>query len=148
VAMKLRRATVDDASDVLAWRNDPESIAASKTPKPVDRADHLQWFQRAIGDPNRLILVGEEDSQKIGMVRFDHRPDHWLVSINLAPSARGKGYGRKALSGAIDALRAEVGQCRIVAEVKSDNTPSLRLFEALGFVRQGEQEGFQSFVLE
>ena len=146
--MQLRRATMDDALDVLAWRNDPVSIAVSKTPKPVDQADHLQWFERAVRDPNRLILIAEEETRKIGMVRFDRTSECWLVSINLAPFARGKGYGRQALSQAIGMLRANVGRCRIVAEVNRATASSFLLFEALGFIRQGEKAGFQSLVLE
>jgi RimJ/RimL family protein N-acetyltransferase len=65
----------------------------------------------------------------------------------MSPEVQSKGYGRAALSAAIDTLYAEAGPDRIVAEIKSDNVRSLRLFMSLGFVRQGEQAGFQSFFL-
>jgi RimJ/RimL family protein N-acetyltransferase len=147
VAMKIRRATLDDARDILTWRNDAAAVAASKSQKAIDEAEHMRWFQGAVQSPDHLILIAEADGRKLGMVRFDRRPDHWLASINMSPEVRGKGYGRAALSAAIDILYAEAGPDRIVAEIKSDNVRSLRLFMSLGFFRQGEQAGFQSFVI-
>jgi RimJ/RimL family protein N-acetyltransferase len=146
VAMKLRRATLDDARDILTWRNDAAAVVASKSQKAIDEAEHMRWFPGAVQSPDHLILIAEADGRKLGMVRFDRTPDHWLASINMSPAVRGKGYGRSALSAAIDVLRGEVGPVRIVAEVKSDNIPSLRLFDSLGFVRCGEKAGFQFFL--
>ncbi|WP_162917702.1 GNAT family N-acetyltransferase, partial [Dongia deserti] len=140
--MKLRRATMDDALDVLAWRNDPDSVTASKSGRPIGQAEHLKWFPNAIRSSRHLILIAEEDSHKLGVVRFDQMADYWLVSINMSPAVRGKGHGRKALSQAIDLLRADAGPCRLLAEVKDDNVPSLRLFDTLGFVRQDQAAGF------
>jgi len=146
--MKLRRATMDDALDVLAWRNDPHTIAMSKMPGTVDQAGHLAWFARAIQDPSRLMLIATEDDRKLGMVRFDKSGDTWLVSINIAPEERRKGYGRAALNQAVTWLRASVWQCRLSAEIKDSNAVSLRLFQQCGFVTQEQRDGFQHLTLE
>ena len=134
--MEIRRATMKDALDVLAWRNDPHTIAMSRTPGIVDQATHLAWFAKAIADQDRIILIATEDGRRLGMVRFDRSDGAWLVSINLAPEARGKGYGRAVLTEAMAVLRASNGPCRLSAEIKGNNAPSLRLFERCGFVQQ------------
>lgn len=144
--MQLHRATMDDVLDVLVWRNDADSIAVSKTPKPVEEADHRQWFQRAIDDPNRLILIAVDGDRKIGMVRFDRCEASWLVSINLAPSERDKGYGRAVLAAGIAHHRAMVGPSQLSAEIKQDNVKSLRLFESLGFSIRRLHERFYQLV--
>jgi RimJ/RimL family protein N-acetyltransferase len=140
--MKLRRATMDDALDVLAWRNDPDSIALSKSGRAIGVKEHLDWFGRNFENPDHPILVAVDDGRKLGMVRFDRAPDEWIVSINLAPAERDKGYGRRALSAGIALHRAAIGPCRLSAEIKDSNLKSLRLFEGLGFVRQELRDGF------
>jgi RimJ/RimL family protein N-acetyltransferase len=132
--MKLRRAAMTDALDVLAWRNDPLAIAMSRTPDAVESAKHLSWFKSAIEDPDRLILIAEDGARKIGMVRFDRMRDDWRISINIAPEERGKGYGQASLREAIIAFRAAIGPGRIVAESKTTNVASLHLFKQCGFV--------------
>jgi RimJ/RimL family protein N-acetyltransferase len=146
--MDLRRATMDDALDVLAWRNDPLAVAMSKTSDTVDRAGHLAWFANAVKDPRRVLFIAMEDGRKLGMVRFDRSDDTWLVSINMAPNERGRGYGRAALNEALAMLRASVGQCRLSAEIKDSNAVSLRLFQQCGFVTQEQRDGFQHLTLE
>jgi UDP-2,4-diacetamido-2,4,6-trideoxy-beta-L-altropyranose hydrolase len=120
----------------------------SKTPGTVDQAGHLAWFARAIQDPSRLMLIATDGGRKLGMVRFDKSGDTWLVSINMAPEERGKGYGRIALNQAVALLRSSVGQCRLSAEIKDGNAGSLRLFQQCGFVTQEQRDGFQYLTLE
>jgi UDP-4-amino-4,6-dideoxy-N-acetyl-beta-L-altrosamine N-acetyltransferase len=57
VAVNLRRATMDDAMDILAWRNDAAAIAASKSQEAIDEAEHMRWFRGAVQSPDHLILI-------------------------------------------------------------------------------------------
>lgn len=133
---------MDDALDVLAWRNDPHTIAMSKTAQKVGEAEHLRWFAQALADQDRIILVAMDANRKLGMVRFDRMDRDWLVSINLAPEARGKGHGVAVLSAAIDEHRSTVGPSRIIAEIMEANEASVRLFAKCGFVKQMHRGGF------
>ena len=139
---------MDDALDVLAWRNDPLAVAMSKTPGAVEETGHLAWFAKAVKDPRRALFIAVEDGRNLGMVRFDKPDDTWLVSINMAPEARGKGYGRAVLTEAIAMLRASNGPCRLSAEIKDSNATSLRLFERCGFVQQDRRDGFRYLTLD
>ena len=140
--MHVRRATTDDALDILAWRNDPETIAMSKTVGPIDAASHQVWFDRSLANPDRLIFVAVDGDQKIGMVRFDRAGDTWAVSINVSPKVRNRGYGRAMLTEALAAVRPSIGRSRIVAEVREDNVASLRLFDRCGFAQAERKDGF------
>jgi RimJ/RimL family protein N-acetyltransferase len=142
--MKLRRATMDDALDVLAWRNDPHTIAMSRTAAAaLDQTAHVFWFAKAIADPNRELFIATEDGRRLGMVRFDKLHDGWLVSINLSPAERGKGYGGKVLKKALAAVRPR----RLLAEIKADNIASIHIFERYGFRQIGSKDGFLHFEL-
>lgn len=135
--MHLRRATIDDALDVLDWRNDPHTRAMSREAAIVDRQAHLDWFARAVEDPSRLLLMGEADGDRIGMVRFDRVGETWEVSINVAPRARGRGLGAPLLDGALKVFAGLHPDATILAVIKPENVASLRLFEGLGFQPEG-----------
>lgn len=138
--MIIRKATSEDALDVLAWRNDPLTRAMSRVQDVVEEASHGAWFSKAINDPRRTVLIGELDEQKIGMVRFDHG-DETEISININPSFRGRGLGYQLLCAAL----AYVGG-PIVAEIRDDNIASLRLFERAGFVCDSAVGGLHRYL--
>lgn len=140
--MEVRRATMDDALDVLVWRNDPQTISMSKTIGPTDRVAHLTWFERTLEDPNKLLYMAVDQGPKVGMIRFDRSGDDWTVSINVAPHQRNKGYGSQILNAGADALRKTVGPSRLVAEIKEGNLASLNLFQKCGFVVEERREGY------
>lgn len=149
--------TVRDADrsdrDVLRdWRNDPDTRSASLTEDPVSAADHASWFERALADPDRILLIGEigdgspTGDARVGMVRFDRADDHAEVSINLSPRFRGLGLGRELLRTAIDSYLASGGAPVITATIRVGNRASLRLFEGAGFSRvlsDGETERYE-----
>jgi RimJ/RimL family protein N-acetyltransferase len=139
--MQIRRATMEDAMAVLDWRNDPQTIAVSKTGS-VDRASHLAWFAKAIESPDRMLLIASEDGRRLGMVRFDRSGDTWLVSINMAPDVRGQGYGTRALRKSL----SMIGAVRLLAEIKPENIASIRTFERCGFQRVGDEGGLGKWV--
>lgn len=131
--MHLRRATIDDALEVLRWRNDPHTRAMSRDGSAVERQAHLDWFGRAVESPDRLLLIGEASGQAVGMVRFDRDGRVWEVSINVAPEARGRGRGAGLLAAGLEAFAALHPAAGIRAVIKRENAASLRLFEGLGF---------------
>jgi RimJ/RimL family protein N-acetyltransferase len=133
--MRLRRATMDDALDVLAWRNDPHTRAMSREGGLLGPDAHLAWFEQVLADPQKLLFVAESDGRKVGMARFDDLGGAWEVSINLAPAERGRGFGRALLDAALAELFQAVGSTPVIAEIKPVNTGSVRIFEAAGFLR-------------
>jgi RimJ/RimL family protein N-acetyltransferase len=136
----LRKATPDDASDLLAWRNDPLTRAMSRSSDAVEAADHARWFQHALQDADCTLLIGEDDGRKIGMVRLS-RGEETEVSINLNPAVRGRGLSRALLT---LALAQESGA--LLAVIKPENLASIRLFEGAGFVLKETQDGLSRYV--
>lgn len=56
----------------------------------------------------------------------------WIGGMGVAPEARGRGLGRVAMQGAIDAARAR-RLVHVDLEVLVQNEPAARIYEALGF---------------
>jgi RimJ/RimL family protein N-acetyltransferase len=138
--MIVRRATAEDALDVLAWRNDAITRAMSRNADVIDEATHLAWFGQALEDPARILLIGEEGGAKAGMVRFDLGAES-EVSININPAFRGRGVGAELLVLAMSSVDGLV-----LAEIKPENVASQRLFERAGFVRSGERDGMLRYL--
>ncbi|GAA2004038.1 hypothetical protein GCM10009739_13520 [Microbacterium ulmi] len=135
----VRRAKAGDSRDLLAWRNDPETRAASIDTGPVPLATHEAWFTRVLADPHRVLYIGlDEAGTSIGMVRFDRGDDGAAeVSINVAPAQRGRRLGRALLLAAISSYRGEAGNGTLYASVRTGNAASLRLFRRVGFSTAG-----------
>lgn len=128
----------------MAWRNDAETIQNSISKKAVDAKSHDVWFARVMADLACLLFIGEIQGHRIGMVRFDMSPDQkgtgsrGIININIAPEARGKGYGKALLAIAIQELDVSVSSLEAV--VLGSNWQSRNLFESLKFECIDERE--------
>lgn len=120
-------------------------------------ADEPAGFAGAGAGSARGSAAGHE---AIGVVRFDalvtgspgSEPDmssaRWEVSVNLAPTARGRGLSVPLLrAGASWLADVEPGAEEIVALVRTENSPSQRAFASAGYVYQSTAEGWDSLVL-
>jgi UDP-2,4-diacetamido-2,4,6-trideoxy-beta-L-altropyranose hydrolase len=137
IVMRLRPATADDARHVWEWANDPATRAASFTTDPIAWESHSRWFKRKIADPQCLFMIAEVDGP-IGQVRFDLARDEAVISVGLAPDARGFGYGQIAIRKAIDYLKVTHPGRRVEALIRPTNPASIRTFGAAGFIPAGE----------
>lgn len=146
--LAVRQACLDDAMDILRWRNDPVARAMSRHNEPINESDHMAWYSRAVADPNRLFLIGVQNGKSIGIVRFDHiRAPLAEVSISIDSEMRGHGLGRALLGLALSHLHAAVPAIPVLAVARIDNHLSLRLFGALGFTRESDDGIFANLVL-
>ena len=82
------------------------------------------------------VLV-DSDDLPVGQIRFerlDFDRNQALVSFSLDRLARGQGLAGRLLSLGLDAMRHQWGQqMGVVAEVKSENLASARVFSIAGF---------------
>ena len=143
-----RIATIDDASNILEWRNDALTRKMFRNSGVIDWEQHIQWLH-SISDPNRLLLMCcQSMGTDVGFVWFCIRQKTAEVSINLAPIARGRGLSGKCLIAAIYFLQKE-RPCiiELTAHVRVKNLASRRLFERLGFVVSKETCNYLYFSL-
>jgi spore coat polysaccharide biosynthesis predicted glycosyltransferase SpsG/RimJ/RimL family protein N-acetyltransferase len=132
--LTVREATAADTELLLAWRNDPRTLAWSRGHQPVTRPVHESWLRAALANPDRLLLVVEQAGAPVGTVRFDREETTtWEVSITLAPSHRGRGLAARALMMGEGALHARAEPDVVLANVHEDNDASLALFRHAGY---------------
>jgi len=132
----LREARMADCDHVWQWNCAPDVRALSGDPSPVARPQHLSWYRARVASADPMWIV-EENYHAVGVVRIDAG----RISIALAPFARGRGIGRRAIATACTLF----GQ-PVVAEILPTNVASRACFEACGFVRSGERAGFLTYT--
>jgi pseudaminic acid synthase len=132
-AVELRKATGDDARDLLAWRNDPETRRQSRVTDVISTHEHEEWLARSLSMMDRKLFVALHAGESVGTVRLDREQgDVWQVSITVSPGARGK---RLAVPMLLElerrarALRAAV----LTAEIRVENRASVTAFKHAGY---------------
>ena len=122
---------------LLAWRNDPQTIANSISSRVVSPDEHFNWFTRALNRADLHIYMARLPGGELaGTVRLERRDDGWELSWTVAPKFRGQGLGTRMVE---KALRLQAG--RILARVKEGNEPSLRIVERVGFRLHDRKDG-------
>jgi RimJ/RimL family protein N-acetyltransferase len=138
----IRKAQSSDAHALLEISNDPVTRANSLSSAAIPEQEHLAWFARQLASPAVCFVVAEMDGLVIGQLRLAFSDGvHALVSISVGESGRQWGVGRRLLQRGIEMLRAEHrGIKEIDAVVKTENRPSLKFFEKLGFAVHAKED--------
>lgn len=144
-ALELSAATLDDAECCHAWRDAESTRRFFRDPSPVSLADHMRWWQAALADPHRHLLVARVGRLPVGVVRLDRAGDEAEVSIYLAPALTGLGLGPRMLEAAAHwAAGPQSGLRQLVAEIDPRNGASETAFAASGFRRAASRRWTRS----
>jgi RimJ/RimL family protein N-acetyltransferase len=130
--MKLREAVFDDWEILLNWRNDPITRNNSFTQESVSKETHIMWFKNSLSSPDRKIYILENQSKEpLGTIRFDKTQNKtYILSWNISPNHRQKGYGTLLLNLALKDKRGT-----FIAEIKPENKASIKMVEKNGFTK-------------
>ena len=126
----IRLAEPRDMKNVFDLSNDDTVRAMSIHPEKIEWESHVKWFEKKINDPDVVFHVMEKAGDFIGYIHLDREKKEWVVTIHLKKEFRGKGFGGKLLTCAIDNNAGK----RIVSYVKNGNEASKKLFLSQGFV--------------
>jgi N-acetylneuraminate synthase len=146
--LELCRPTEEHARQVMAWRNDPETLSASFHREPKQWEGFWPEFRDGyFVDPGLPPLFVLARGDRVGFLRF-RAMAHPAglsgrvvdISLMIAPEQRGHGLGRRSLSVATGFLRDTLGVDSVVAEIRVDNRASVACFEAAGFVQHDVAE--------
>ncbi len=148
---RVRPAQVDDAKDVWIWRNAGCASKYYRSQTPTELDAHIEWFRRALKDPDRLMLIVENESMRLGHVRIDQmqgQRDQAEISVYVNPDCRGQGYGKSILKSAMAFATKESKICRFLAEIHNENRASLSIFQKAGFCLLSCDEQFCRMTTE
>ena len=132
--MQLRKAIFDDWKILLDWRNDPITRENSFETGEVSEQTHKIWFDKSLSNSNREIYILEDNSTPLGSIRSDMvNTDKYILSWNIDPNQRGKGYGTKILE---IYLQDKTG--KFIAKIKPENISSIKMVQKNGFEKEDE----------
>ncbi len=145
ISLELCRPIEAHARQVMAWRNDPDTLALSFHPAPKVWEAFWPEYRDAYfaHDCHPPPLFALEDGKRVAFLRF-RRASHpgglagvtTDISINVAPEARGRGLSVRILTEVRDHLAGH-GIDSVLAEVRRENAVSHKAFAAAGYARLG-----------
>ena len=125
--------------NIFTWRNHPNIRHNSRSTDEISWAEHEKWFDHRSGKADQPILIGEINTEPVGVVRFDIDDDIAEVSIYLVPDSGKSGLGRILLSQAECWLKKHHPNLMAIrAKVLSQNIPSKKLFQSLQYVPKSD----------
>lgn len=138
--LRLRPATAGDARLLFEWANDPAARAASFQGGVIGWEEHVGWLGRRLVDPDCLLWFVETPAGvPAGVVRFDlDAGGEVTISLNLAPSQRGRRLATPLILAACRELRRRHPGVLVRALIKPETLASLRAFVRAGFERQAD----------
>ena len=146
--VSLHDAVAGDADALRALRNDPGTVRASLSARPVSEEEHAAWMARLLAPlpghaATRLWVARDPEGRVCGQVRLDPRGVGLAeVSIAVAPTHRGAGVAT-ALLEQVEARARDTGVHTLLATILRENVASVRLFKRAGYHAfvQGESAG-------
>ncbi len=131
-----RKATENDLMTVFDWANDPVTRQMSFNQNQIKLEDHERWFNRIISSPGTYLLIIEKEDVPIGQIRVDNDGE---ISHSIDKDFRGQKLGTPSLEAAMNYIRKETDVTEIFAQIKSENIPTLRIYEKYGYKLVSEE---------
>lgn len=124
--IKLRRASMADARQLLAWKNEADTRANSIVSQDeIKMDDHLVWLEKTLADERVEFFIIQWNGNDAGDLRINCDEDDREVSIRLDKKYRGCGLATRAIS--------MVRGPNLIAKIVATNVASMRSFIANGF---------------
>ncbi|WP_040952421.1 GNAT family N-acetyltransferase [Gorillibacterium massiliense] len=133
--MILRDVSHEDFVWVWECRNDETTRKNSISSKIISLEEHLQWMEESILLSERKMMIAVEEHERIGIIRFDVEDrDTAVISINIAPKSRGRGYSQHMLEHLEVLIKSNYKDIRTLkANIKKENLISIKTFTKSGF---------------
>lgn len=131
--VELRPAKKQDCKVIWRWRNDKTTRKYSFNTEFIPYEKHKAWFENVLR--NRNILMIEKDGSTVGVIRFDINSKDQIaeININIAPEKRRKGLGLLGIRSACKYAFKHLSVREIIAKIKKENVPSVKVFSRAGF---------------
>lgn len=154
----LKMPTAEDKDKIFHWMQNPHLRKMIGTRACPTEAGHSVWFQRKCEDTSNEFLMLTYEGESVGIIGTNvidtyHRNAEIYLYIG-DDTHRGKGIGSAGIQLLLQYLQEKHGIHKVYARIFSFNMPSVRLFESVGFTREGVQkehvwteEGFYDLLL-
>ena len=141
----LRPLEPSDIDLLYQWENNIEIWEVSNTKTPFSKhilAQYLMEAAKDIYETKQLrLVIQNEKMEAIGAVDlFDFEPYHQRAGVGVLihnKNDRNKGYAGDALQALANYSLEVLGLKQLYANITTDNTNSIQLFEKCGYLKSG-----------
>lgn len=137
--MNIRKANISDEDCKLVFNlsNDYLVRKNSFNSNAIIYEEHIAWYKRSVSDKNTLFFLIFDKEEFVGQIRFtrkDKQSTSCVISLSITKQFRGKGLAKDFIFLGINEIKNNwVNTETIIAAVKKENTPSVKLFVSCGF---------------
>jgi spore coat polysaccharide biosynthesis protein SpsF len=125
--IKIKKASIKDAVFFYELRNEKSARENFFNKKNIKYNDHLKWYKKKLKKKNAIFLVAiTNNSEKIGIVRYETEKIFTNISINISKKFRNLGYGSKIIKKSEKFLKKKL---IIISRIKSNNKASIKIFK-------------------
>lgn len=140
----IRKFTVEDIPNKVRWINDERNNTFLHYDIPLEIGKTEKWFENNKDRTDRYDAVIEADNIPVGLIGLlsidrKNRKAEYYVSMG-EHSCKGKGVAYSASKMLLEYAFGKLNLQRIYLFTETDNIPAQRLFEKVGFVREGVAE--------
>ncbi|MBU2511635.1 UDP-2,4-diacetamido-2,4,6-trideoxy-beta-L-altropyranose hydrolase [bacterium] len=134
IRISIKIATLQDSEDLYRWRNSERIREFSFNTQIISRREHEKWLHSVIDDNQRVLLIASNESQPIGVLRYDLNGESAIISMYVVPEQIGKGLGSLIIKAGNEWIHDNLPHINsIEAQIFQDNIPSIKAFEKAGF---------------
>lgn len=137
----LRPHTTDDADDVVRWRSDPDVVGLLFSSHSPTREEHLRWLEKIDETRREFIVALKEPIRAVGTASLSGiSPAHGHAELGIMIGEKdlwGQGVGRAATELLLFLAFNEFALHRVFLRLFPENERALRLYERIGFAREG-----------
>ena len=138
--MQLREMRLDDADDVLRWRNAPHVAEVMFHDAEIDPETHAAWMARVLEDDSVRYWIIEHDGRGVGVanladISWTHSRCAWAYYLGDldVPAPVGLALEFEVMRIAF----ADLGINKLISEVLAFNDRVIALHERVGFTVEG-----------
>lgn len=141
----LREIEQKDLIEINKWRNDEELISCLGAPfRYINLEVDQKWYNNYMvhrGTQVRCAIVDEESDDILGLISLisiDHISGSAELHLMIGnEKSRGKGAGTFAVQEILNHAFNNLNLRRVELTVLEDNTSAIRLYEKMGFIKEG-----------
>ena len=137
--LHIRPVRVDDADELNQMRRQPAWLRFTSV-LPSERPEQTRRILESLG-PRDHMFVAELEGRIVGMAGLHGREGkerHMAVlGIGVHETFAGRGIARALITTLLDLADGYLALTRIELDVYADNDRALRLYERMGFQREG-----------
>lgn len=139
--VSIRKFEKRDISDKIRWINDPRNHTYLHYDLPLEYEKTAAWFEKNKDRTDRYDAVIEADGKPVGVIGLlgidlKNNKAEYYITLGEA-DYQGKGIAKQASLLLLKYAFEERGLNRVYLYTETENLSGQRLFERVGFVREG-----------